>query len=106
MKGEFDNWLKFIMELHEACAEEESHTGKLFRDAKSKEDAKKFLEAAHALSLNEQKERVKKMEVKVEEHNERYKKLLDSFPTGYVHPSRLRNTLESCWGLTILSVMT
>jgi hypothetical protein len=83
MDMEFTSWMSFIMELHEACQDQESRDTELFVDILSKEKYQAVYQAEQENILKEHKERVTLMEDKVKEAHELYKGLQDKFPTGY-----------------------
>jgi hypothetical protein len=83
MDTEFTSWLYYIMELHEACQDEESRDTQLFVDILSKEKSQAVYQVAQEEILKEQREKVKKMEDKVKEAHDLYKELQQKFPTGY-----------------------
>lgn len=83
MDMEFTSWLYYIMELHEACQDEESRDTQLFVDILSKEKSQAVYQAAQEEMLKEHQESVKKMEEKVKEAHDMYKELQEKFPTGY-----------------------
>ncbi|KAF7622419.1 hypothetical protein F9C07_2286161 [Aspergillus flavus] len=82
MDDQFQYWLNYIMELHEACQDEESRGAELFQRILSDEKAKKTYEEMQQKSLKEHEGRVKKAEEALKEEREKYKNLMDNFPTG------------------------
>lgn len=92
MHKEFVDWLEYVKELHEACVNEQSRTEVRFNTVKDEEEAKKIEQEDRERYYKEYEEKVKKIEAKLEEHDKRYKELLDKFPTGQV--LELRSPIE------------
>lgn len=82
MHADFNNWLEFVKELHEACEETSGHTEAQFRTFASKEEAAKALQAEQVKQETTATETMKKFLDQLDSQQKQFTDLINKFPTG------------------------
>ena len=82
MHTDFANWLHFVSELHVACQDTSSQAEADFRTFESKEKANDIILKQQEKMVSKSEETMKTFEKQMTEQTEKYKDLMNKYPTG------------------------